>query len=142
QWRLQTRIPVFTIVDFGDAVAAVLQAIVRAQQPAFYLLRLRPLAASHKHVADRQFAQALVKQISKLIARRNSVEIRLVLLLCLGEIEAVVVRIVEEVALNPPSLVIDLLPHGAGLDIHLPAVQFERADAGFRRAARSGWLVG
>ena len=62
EWRLQTGIPVFAIVDFGDAVAAVLQTIVRAQQPTFYLLRSPAARRLHKHVADCHFAETLVKR--------------------------------------------------------------------------------
>ena len=44
-------------------------------------------------------------------------------------------RVVEEVALDAPGLVIDLLPHRARLHIDLPSVEFQRTEARFRRTA-------
>ena len=51
-------------------------------------------------------------------------------------------RIVEEVALDPPGLVINLLPHRARLNIDFPAIEFERTGSRLRRTAASRSVIG
>jgi hypothetical protein len=72
---------------------------------------------AHKHVADGDLAQHLRREIGELGPRGQPVEIGLVLGLDLGNAQAVGVRVVEEVALDAPGLVVDLPPLGAGIEL-------------------------
>ncbi len=54
-------IPVFAVVDFGNAIAAVFQAVIGAEQTAFDFLRLGRFAAADEHVADRHLAETFLK---------------------------------------------------------------------------------
>ena len=47
-------------------------------------------------------------------------------------------RVVEEIAFDAPGLVVNLLPHGAGLDVDFPAVKFERTETGLGRGSGAG----
>jgi hypothetical protein len=67
-------------------------------------------------VADGDFAEHLGGEVGELGAGGEAVEIRLVFCLDFGNAEAVSVGVVEEVALDAPGLVVDLLPLGAGID--------------------------
>ena len=40
-------------------------------------------------------------------------------------------RVVEEIALDPPGLVIDLLPHPPRFNVDLPPIKFQRTKTGF-----------
>ncbi len=51
-------------------------------------------------------------------------------------------RIVKEVALDAPGFVVDLLPHGAGLDVDFPAIELKRTEAGLGRGSGGGAIVG
>ncbi len=61
QWRFIAGIPIFTVVDFGNAIAAIFQTIVGTKQSAFEFFWFWGFAAADKHVADRHLAQALLK---------------------------------------------------------------------------------
>src|SRR5690349_23802891 len=51
-------------------------------------------------------------------------------------------RIVEEVAFDAPSLVVDLFPDGTRLDIDFPVIELQRTESRFRRtASASSWRV-
>src|SRR6202451_409321 len=54
---LQPGIRVFAVVNFRDAVAAILQAVICAEQSAFDFFRFGRFAAADEHVAHRQFTQ-------------------------------------------------------------------------------------
>src|SRR5581483_12112975 len=51
-------------------------------------------------------------------------------------------RVVEEVALDAPGLIVDLLPHRARLNVDLPAVELQRAKTGFGSASATGCTRG
>jgi hypothetical protein len=72
EWSLHPWIPVFSVVDFRESVAAVLQAVVGAEQTSLYLFNLRLFAAAHEHVADGHFSEALLKQIGEFFARGDA----------------------------------------------------------------------
>ena len=91
-------------------------------------------------MADRHLAQALLKQIGKFVAGRDAVKVGRVFLLHLLDVESVIVRVIEEIALDAPGFVIDLLPHGAGLNVDFPSIEFERTKARLGRA-RSGRTI-
>ena len=48
--RLEFGIPVFSVVDFLEAVASVFNRIIRAEQPNAHVRSVRLGAATHKHV--------------------------------------------------------------------------------------------
>ena len=49
----QLRVPILTIVNFGEAIATVLNRVVGAQQSAGHALRIRHVATLHVEMADR-----------------------------------------------------------------------------------------
>ncbi len=115
QRRGQRRRPVLTVVDLGELVAIVVDRVVGAEQPGLRRIR-RSMRTAHEHVADLNFAEHLDAQVGELVARRQTVEVGLVLGLDLGEIEPVIVRIVEKIALQMPGLAIHLPPLGARIE--------------------------
>src|SRR5215469_15220493 len=133
-------IPVLSVIHLRHAVTVVLETVVGPEQADFELLGLRIyFAAADEHVSDRQFSEAFLKQVREFIPRCDAVEIGSVLFFWFLEIEALIFRIVEEVALDPPRLVINLLPHGAWLNVNLPVVELERTESRLGRA--SAWPV-
>src|SRR5260370_11187640 len=54
--RLRAWIPVLTVVHLGNAVAAVLESVIRAEQATLYFLRLRGLTSTAEHVSHFHFA--------------------------------------------------------------------------------------
>src|SRR4029077_9664549 len=95
-----------------------------------HFLGLRFFTTTDEHVADRELAQTFLKQIREFVAGSDAVEIGGVFLLCLVEVETVVVRIVKEVSFDAPGFVVDLLPHRLRINVDLPAVELERTEAG------------
>ena len=91
---------------------------------------------SHRHLPQR-----VLQQIRELVARRQPVQVRLVSRGHLAEIESVVTRVVEEVALDTPRLAIHLFPHVPRLDVHQHRVQLERTLAGLGLPATRRRLV-
>ena len=79
-----------------------------------------------EHVADVDFAQHLDGEIAELGAGGQAIEIGLVAGFDFGNAEAVGVRIVEEVALDAPGFVINLLPLGSQVDDGFKAAEVER----------------
>ena len=61
QWGFVAGIPVLAVIDFRDAIAAVFQAVIGAEETAFHLLRLGGFAATEKHVAHRHLAKAFLE---------------------------------------------------------------------------------
>jgi hypothetical protein len=116
--------PVLAAEDLGDAIAAVFDLVVRAEQAGrgAVLGRVRP---ADEHVADGELAQHLRGEIGELVARCETIEIGLVAGLDLGNAEAVGVGVVEEVALDAPGFVVDLAPLGAGIDDGFKAAEVE-----------------
>src|SRR3954468_22503675 len=110
EWSFIARVPVLSVIDLGDAVMVIFQSVVCAQQSAFELLRLGSLATGDEHVPNRHFAEAFLKQICEFLARGNSIQIWGVFLPDPFQIQAVIVRIVKEIALDAPSFVVNLFP--------------------------------
>src|SRR5258708_1225193 len=98
----------------------------------------RGFRATGEHVAGRPLAKTFVEQIGEFVAGGDAVEIRRVFLFGLVEIQTVIVRVVEEVALDAPGFVVDLLPHGTGLDVDFPSVEFEWTETGLGRGCAAG----
>ncbi len=79
--RVQLRVPIFAAVHFGEAVSAVFNFVVGAEQAALHALHLRERAAAHKEVPDRKFAEHLLEQIVQIAAAGDRFQIGLILLL-------------------------------------------------------------
>ncbi len=89
-------------------------------------------------MTDCQFAHHLGEQIIQVAARGNALQIRCILPLGRRQIESVETRIVEEIALDPPDLVIHLLPLDSRIHFHLNAIRLQR----FRGSRWSWWRRG
>src|SRR5581483_7125109 len=104
----------------------------------------RPLAAGVPAVADAQLAEHPGDDAVHVGAAGGVLQERLVLGLDGLPVGPVHVRVVEEVAVDPPGLVVDLLPLGPRLDPHLDGVEVQPAGTALAagRAGRRGlWQV-
>ena len=97
---------------------------------------MRLFAAADEHMSDREITQHLFEEKIEVAARAHTGEIGLEALFRRDEIETVIVRVVKEVALDAPDLVIHLLPIGARIDENFHSTRIERARAGLRRFRR------
>ena len=116
--RAQRGVPVLAVVDAREAVATAVNVVVCAEQSAADALHVGLLAAAHEDVPGGQFAEHLLEEVVEIVAARDVLKVRLVLRLCGLEVEAVVVRVVEEVALDAPDLAVHLPPLGARVNLH------------------------
>ena len=116
--------PVLAAEDFSDAVAAVFDLVVGAEEAGFGIVVVVTRPAD-KHVADGDFAQHFDVEVSELGARGEAIEVGLVFGFDFGNREAVGVGVVEEVALDAPGFVVDLTPLGAGIDDGFQAAEVE-----------------
>ena len=130
--RAQFRIPVLAAVDLGEPVAAVLDGIVGAEQPHTDRGRLRPVAAADKHMAQRQVPQHLREQVIQVVAAGDVFQEGSIEFLRGGEIQAMGVRIVQKIALDPPDLVVHLLPLGAWVYPYFHVGEFQRRIVGLQ----------
>ncbi len=80
---------------------------------------------ANEHVADGEFAGHFLEEVVELVAGADAVEVWLVALLSLGQVEAVVIGVVEEVAFDAPGLVVHLAELSAGIDVGLQAAEVE-----------------
>ena len=60
---MELRIPVLSVVDPRKTVAAIFDAVIRAEQANLQRLHFRDVAAADKHVAHIDFAEHLLEQI-------------------------------------------------------------------------------
>ena len=124
QRRTQLRVPVQAAIDLLEAIAAILNRVVGAEQSARHVLRLaQEVAAADSMVADPQFAAHPLNHAIQIAASRNVRQERRILLLHRIPIGAVHVRRVEVVAIDPPGLIEYLGP----LDPRVDA-DFDRID--------------
>src|SRR4029078_3189508 len=98
----QLRFPILTIKYFGEAIASVLDRVVGAQQSARDALRIGHVATLYVKGADSQFAPHFSEEIIEVSAVSERCKVRLVLFGSCLQVETVVVRVVEEVALDAP----------------------------------------
>ena len=117
QRRLHLRIPTLPDVDFLEAVAAVRDLVIRAQQAAGDGFSQRNIAAAAAQVAAGHLAQHVLEDIVQVGARGERIQIFLVFLLRIGGIHAVQIGIVEVAALDAPYLVVHLFPLGDGVHV-------------------------
>src|SRR5579862_4273613 len=141
EWSFVARIPILAIKYFRNAISPIFQTVIRAEKSDFQFLRLWSFTAAHEHVTDRHLSQTLLEQVRELVAGGDAIQIRRILFLDLLQIETVIVRVIEEVTLNAPRLVVNLLPHRARLDINLPAVKLQRTETWFWRPRAAGAVV-
>src|SRR5256885_92112 len=86
-------------------------------------------------MAQRQLAEHLAEQVIEITAAGEPVEVRPILARRLRQIEAMMARIVDEVALQPPDLVVHLLPFSLRIDAQLHVIDLQGV---VRDAAWSG----
>src|SRR6516162_158567 len=120
-------IPVLAAVDPREPIPAVLDLVVRAQEPGLYALDFRHIAARDGKVAHGQLTQHLLKQIVQIVSRSNVREIRLVFLLSGCQIQAVIAGVIEEVTLDSPNFVINLPPLSPGVHTHFQPIGFQQS---------------
>ena len=137
------RVPTFPGVDFLEAVTAVSDLVIRAQQAAGDGPGERNIAAAAAQVAARHLAQHVLEDVVQVGARRKRIQILLVLLLRIRGIHAVQIRIVEVAALDAPHLVVHLFPLADGIHVDFDIGQLQGALAGFHGSGRRhddvGW---
>src|SRR5260370_29614508 len=135
--RPQIRIPILTGIDPCDAVVPILNGKIRAQQADGDALLGRLVAfAAEIGVSYRQVAANHGDEITQIRTMADVGQQRVVLVIDRLPIVAMHLGVVEEFALDPPGLTIDLRPFGAGIDLHLELRNVDRAVANF------GWLIG
>ena len=128
--RAQLRIPVEAAVDLLETIPAV-GNLVGTEQAAGNRLRLdERVAAADVVVSHRQLARHPLRHAIEVGSRRHVRQERRVLLVLLLPVDAVHVRGVEVVAIDPPRLVEDLLPFGARIDAHFDPVDVQPAFRG------------
>ena len=76
-------------------------------------------AAVDIEVADGDIAEHLLEEMDEIVTRGETGEVRLETLTRRRPVEAVKVRVVEEIALDPPGIVIHLPPFFARIDVRL-----------------------
>ena len=130
--RSELRVPVFAVENASKAIPSVFDFVVGAKQPALDLAGLGAVAAADEHVADRDLSEHLLEEIVEVSAAAQAFEVHAVLFLGGRNVEAVMIRVVEEVAFDAPDFAIHLVPFDARIDVNLHAVELERAIAGFR----------
>ena len=116
------RIPILAVVDARETIAAVFDGVVGAEQSGEHPFYIRRIAAACAKMADGEFAQHFLEQIIQFTAGAEGIEVWLVFLFRGFEIEAVIVGVVEEIALDVPHFVIHLLPLQAWIYAHLDAL--------------------
>src|SRR5687767_2191100 len=136
QWSAQLRVPILTVVYFGEAIATVLNRIVCAQQSSRHALRIGHVASLYVEMAHCQLAKHFLKEITQISAVSERRQVGLVFPGRSLQVEAVMVRVIKEVTLNAPGFAIHLLPLGFWIDIDLHVFGF---DFPF---ARLDWLCG
>src|SRR5262249_49704378 len=128
QRRTQLRAPVETAEDALEAIAAVGDFVVGAEQTArdgFALVR--SFAGSGVAVADGQFAEHPADDAVEIAAGAQVRQKRSVLLADGGPVGAVHGRIVEVIAVDAPGFVENLRPFGARLDTNFDGLDIEPA---------------
>src|SRR5207253_2288725 len=91
------------------------------------------IATAYEHVSDRQLAEHLAEEITQIGAVRDGFQIWLVPFFELREIQPVQVRVVEEVTLASPHLVVHLSPLDLRSHANLDIGALQYALTGFRR---------
>ena len=78
-------------------------------------------------MTDRDLAHHVGEDVAQIAPCHHRLEIRLVLADRGREIEAMEIRVVEELALDSPRVVVHLLPLGARIRLHFDVVGVQRA---------------
>ena len=83
-------------------------------------------------------SQHFVEEVVQVSASCQTLQIGSVFLLRGIDVQSVVTRIIEKVALDAPYLVVHLVPFGARVNVNLHLVQFQCSVAGFYYYRRAG----
>ena len=116
----------FTVSAAQVLISTGFDFFANCARPELHLRRLRAIAAADEDVAERQVAEHLGEQVVEVAAAADAIDKRRVGLLGVGEIEAVRARVVEKVALDPPRLVVHLLPLEPRVDPHFHVGELQR----------------
>ena len=98
------------------------------------------IAASYKHVPNRDLAQGFFEEIRQFFAGGDPVKVRFVFLSHRRQVETVIMGVIEKVAFNAPSLPIDLLPHGSRLNVDFHGFKLQWTFAGLGLVCAGGRL--
>src|ERR1700678_292875 len=134
--RLLVRIPASADQNPRQAVVAVFDCVISAEQPARNFLSLRDLSSSAAQMADRETAEHLLEDVVEVAARRDRLHVRLKPLLFFNGIHAVEVGIIEVSALDSPHLVVHLIPLRCWIDAYLEIGKRHRPFAWLHRRIR------
>ena len=116
--RAHLRVGEVAAVDLPDLPEAARGVVVEVggEEAGAHRLAAPHVAAPVVGVADVQLAEHLAQHVGEVVARGDAVGERAVLLPHAVPVDAVHLRVVEEVALQPPGLVQHLLPLVARVD--------------------------
>ncbi len=133
QGCLEPGVPVLPAVDPGELVAALDDPVVRAQQTHAQGFLPGRVAAPDEGVADHQPPGHLLEEPVEILAAADARQEGLVEPLRPGQVEAVVVGVVEEVPLDAPHLAVHLAPFGRRIHLDPHGLQRQGALAGLGR---------
>src|SRR5215472_8119737 len=88
-------------------------------------------------MTDGQVTEYLLEQVVQIRSVCQRIKVRRVLFGSCLQIEAVIIRVVEEVALDPERLAVHLLPLGPGVDVDFDVARLQQI--GCPRCARRAW---
>ena len=114
--RAQLRVPILAVVDAGEAVAAILDGVVGAEESAGHVGNFGEVAATDAQMADGEAAERFLEKIIQIDARAYAFEVRLIELLGGREVEPMEAGVVEEIAFQTEGFVVHLLPFGQWVD--------------------------
>ena len=137
EWGPEFRVPVLTIEDPSEPVAPPFNRVVRTQQPTFHFLDFGDVTTTNEQMPHRHVAKHLFEQIVQIAAAGDTFQIRGVLFFSPVEVEPVVSGVVEKVALQPPCLVVHLLPLRTRVHVDLESVKLQGALRLLRRRRRA-----
>ena len=111
QWRAEIGIPILSRVDALDAIAAVLNGVIGAEQPHGHRrVRRKIAAAGEERVADDELAAGLRDEVSQVGSMADVGDERAVLLVHGLPVGAVHLGVVKEIALRTPRFLENLRP--------------------------------
>ena len=125
--RAQVWIPVLAEVHLGEAVATMIDGVVRAQQADADGFHFRPVATRDVNVLRGDFAQHVGEDVVQVRAAHYVIYERLIGRHQRFQIGAVKIRIVEPVAFDAANFAEHLLPLGARIHVDLHGIHLQGA---------------
>ena len=133
-------VPVFARQDAIDAISFGRRVAreLGAEQTELDPRRFRPFAATDVGVAVVQLTDQLADEIGEIVAMIHERQQRGIFVAHRFPIDAVHVRRVEEVAHLPPAFVVDLIPLGVSIELHVEPGQSSARDPWSRACPSAG----